>query len=156
MMKLITLCCLGVFVLLLGSQPSAVDAAKKSYPIMCRGGGTMKGTFWPKGIKFHFVGASEGAGVRTPQAGQCTWLDRGFRVGEPREIVWHSRDLKGLSVKFNAQGKITQLTMKGKHGSQYQYLYNGIRNGRVFQLHAYQATCSGKKCPFLSTTRVGP
>ncbi len=155
-MRFIIICSLCALSLLLGPQLPEVDAARKSYPLVCRGGGSMTGNFWPKGIEFHFVGGSQGGSIRTPQPGQCTWLDRGFRTGEPRKIVWHSRDLKGLMVSFNSQGKITRLSIKGKHGSQYQYLFNSIKNGRVFHLHAYQATCRGKKCPFLSTTRIGP
>lgn len=155
-MKVLILTFLCLFISFMGLQVSDAHAEPKSYPLMCRGGGIMKGTFWPKGIKFQFTGGSQGAGARPPQPGECTWLDRGFRPGEPREIVWHDRDLDGLMVNFDAQGRLNSLEIKGKASDKYKYLFNSIRNGSVFQIHAYNATCRGSKCPFLSTTKVGP
>ena len=143
-----------LFIMLLGR--SDANAEPKSFPLMCRGGGTMKGTFWEKGLKFQFIGGSQGAGASPPQPGECTWLDRGFRPGEPLEIVWHDRDLDGLLVNFDAQGRLNGLEIKGGASDKYKYLFNSIRNGSVFQIHAYQATCRGGKCPFLSTTKIGP
>ena len=155
-MKNFTLPFLFLFLLFMGLKGNDAHAEPKSYPLMCRGGGTMKGSFWEKGIKFQFIGGSQGAGARPPQPGECTWLDRGFRPGEPREIVWHDRDLDGLMVNFDAQGRLNSLEIKGKASPKYKYLFDSIRNGSVFQIHAYNATCRGAKCPFLSTTKVGP
>ena len=155
-MKITTTMALSVFLSLMFLSINEANAKGKSYPLMCRGGAAMKGTLTPKGITFQFKGGTQGAGSRPPQPGECTWLDRGFRPGEPRTLNWWHRDLKALAIDFDAQGRIRRLDIKGKPSANFKYIYNSIRNGSVFQLHAYQAKCRGRNCPFLSITRIGP
>ena len=155
-MKRLSLYCVAFLVLLLSFPSYEARAGSKSYPLMCRGGGTMKAKLFSGGMQIWFVGASQGAEAGPPRPGQCTWLDRGFRPGEPRSIIWTSRDLERLVIYVDAQGKISDLRVHGKRKQNYQYLYNSIRTGRVFQLHAYQPKCGGKKCGHLRTTKVGP
>jgi hypothetical protein len=62
--------------------------AQRSYPLVCRGGGTMKAEVLANGtMRMFFTPAFEGANNAPPQAGQCTWLDRAFRDGEPHVLL---------------------------------------------------------------------
>lgn len=86
----------------------------------------------------------------------CPWLERAFRPGEPCQLAWYGKDLKWLVIYFDAQGRIGRLDIKGKDRDEFKYIYNGIRNGSVFQLHASQGQCGGGKMFHLSVFRVGP
>lgn len=87
------------------------DASPRSYQLICKGGGAMVATIKSNGtIALRFSPGSE-AGV--PQAGQCTWVDRGFRAGEPNL----------LSLAGDRDGTT--------------YLLNGMLSGDRFYVHAY-------------------
>lgn len=87
------------------------DATPRSYQLICKGGGAMVATIKSNGtIALRFSPGSE-AGV--PQAGQCTWLDRGFREGEPN-LLSLAGDRDGTS-----------------------YLLNSMLGGDRFYVHAY-------------------
>jgi len=87
------------------------DATPRSYQLICKGGGAMVATIKSNGtIALRFSPGSE-AGV--PQAGQCTWVDRGFRAGEPNL----------LSLAGDRDGT--------------NYLLNGMLSGDRFYVHAY-------------------
>ena len=117
----------------------------------------MKAVLRTQGMLIYFQGGKQGAQVRSPRSGECTWLDLGFRPGEPRAIDWVSEKLTLLSVIFDARGRITGMDIKGWRREQLKYLSNKIRNGEIFQVHAYQDTCGkGVKCPFLTVMKVGP
>ena len=156
-MKIITAIVLCMFLFPLVLSVDNVSAKPKSYPLMCQGGGTMKTTLWNTGIKIQFRGGGQGAGVKPPRWGECTWLDRGFRPSEPRVLDWVG-NVSQLSVTF-VRGRINGMDIKGARDemANCKYLYNKIRNGEIFQVHANQDTC-GKviKCPFLTVMEVGP
>lgn len=87
------------------------EATPRSYQLICKGGGAMVATIKSNGtIALRFSPGSE-AGV--PQAGQCTWVDRGFRAGEPNL----------LSLAGDRDGTT--------------YLLNGMLSGDRFYVHAY-------------------
>ena len=66
-------------------------------------------------------------------------------AAEPRKLAWYGKDLKWLVIYFDAQGRIGGLDIKAKDRNKFKYIYNSIRNGSVFQLHAYQGQCGGGK-----------
>jgi F5/8 type C domain-containing protein len=69
----------------------AYDKAPDSYPLVCRGTDSLKviavdGPAGSKGIGFKFIpGTGPAKGGLLP--GQCTWLDRGMRPGEPATLA---------------------------------------------------------------------
>lgn len=147
--RVVTLC---LFVSVWFMLPGEVQARAKSYPLVCRGGETMKGHFTERVISFKFIGAQQSVGSRPPRAGECAWLDRGFRSGEPQEAVWTLGKGVLLRVDFNGR-KITRVSTPHRR---YKYLANSILNGTVFQIFAYRGKCPGLKCNFLTVTKVGP
>ena len=140
--------CLATIALVLSSDYA--QAEPKSYPLMCRGGGVMKGIFSVWDIKVDFIGAKQGAAVRLPQPGECAWLDRGFRSGEPQKFRWAAKRKMLLQAFFESQD-VKKILSSSQN---FNYLAKGILNGEVFQVHAYRGQCPGKKCNILTVTKV--
>lgn len=81
MKRLASLAALAVFAAL----PAAAQTA---YPMVCRGGGAMMGSFTAAGgVSMNFLPGTAGAGAGAPAAGECRWLDRAFRAGEPGRMA---------------------------------------------------------------------
>lgn len=61
--------------------PQAASAEPHSYLLICNGGGAMRAMLGSGGsIQLDF---DAGRVAGNPRAGECTWVDRGFRPGEP-------------------------------------------------------------------------
>ncbi|MCL4189246.1 MAG: hypothetical protein KJZ85_16720 [Rhodobacteraceae bacterium] len=117
---------------LLAAPAAAVSAtpaaAQTSYPLICRAGGEMHAAVRADGMIRLFFAAGTAAGASTPPApGQCTWLDRGFRAGEP--LV---------------------LQLAGNPGG-VRYLVDGLISGGTFFAHVYNNGAGA-----MVVTRVGP
>jgi hypothetical protein len=87
-MKGQVICSILLGIIVLGSAIPPVHAAQ-SFPLLCRGGGTMQfrshagngaGTFNILGLFFNKGTRPAGLGLAP---GQCSWLDRGMRGNEP-------------------------------------------------------------------------
>jgi hypothetical protein len=66
--------------------PSAI--AQTSFPVVCHGGGGMRAEVLANGtLRVFFTPAGQGANTAPPAPGQCTWLDRAFRPGEPTVLL---------------------------------------------------------------------
>lgn len=90
---------------------TAAEATTRSYQLICKSGGGMVATMKSNGtIALRFAAGTE-AGVAQP--GQCTWVDRGFREGEPNV----------LSLASDRQGTM--------------YLLNHMLSGDRFYVHVY-------------------
>jgi hypothetical protein len=153
--------CLGAFVAAVFAAPPA-HAQPQSYPLVCRGGGSLfqlnvdVGRSDKSNLTISFKGASAGASARAPQRGECAWLDRGWRGGEPQIMTW-AGDVDSLGLAFSPDGKLSSVkTLRaGPQGAQLKYLLDALRNGTSFQVHAYRDNArSGQS--FLRITRVGP
>ena len=82
----------------ISSNAEAFDPSmQQSYELRCRGGGlkfnsTQGGTSSSgeqmMNVTIDFAAGTQGAGTRKPNLnpGQCSWIDRGFRPGEPTQI----------------------------------------------------------------------
>lgn len=102
--------------------------AQTSYPLVCRGGGGMSATLTAAGsIRLHFQPGTAAASATPPGAGACTWLDRGFRSGEP-----------------------AVLRLEGDPGG-VRYLIDGMLGGGSFYAHAYTDGAGAMR-----VTRIGP
>ena len=133
-------------------------AAPKSYPLLCKGGPGMKimvnhdvngaGIPGDAAMFIHFTPASAPGSERKPNPGQCVWLDRTFRSGEPA-VLW----IKSPTIKFAFQvkgdGRIVvdtrgpRLSVEGSTRSaeakKWQYLIDGVMRGRLFTAQVYNA-----------------
>jgi len=134
-------------------MPAAGWSAGKSYPMVCRGGGSMWVESWRNGIQIHFRGASAGSSQRQPGPGECAWLDRGFRPGEPTMLTWYPRSIDTFIVKINSRGTVTGYDIRGGAAGNYRYLLDNALRGSVFYVHAYRPTGA---VPQLRITRIGP
>lgn len=152
--------CVRFFVFILIANITCVQnvsqAEPRSYPLVCRGGGAMQGTLGKLGIDFTFKGGTQAATAKQPGPGECAWLDRGFRSGEPRKMSWSNRGLDRFFVDYGPSLKIKSISIQGRGSGNYKYLFESIRDGKLFYVHAQQKSCGGSKCPYLTITRTGP
>lgn len=117
----------AAFGTMLTLAPSA--QAQVSYPLICRGGGVMQAAVRAGGqLTVRFAPGAQAGSLGAPGPGTCTWLDRGFRDGEPAQLFLAGGDPAGAL-----------------------YLLGGILRGEVFYAHVYN-TGSGS----MRVTRVGP
>jgi hypothetical protein len=72
-------------------MPFTLDAsaiAQESFPMVCRGGGGMRAEIQANGtMRMFFTPAAQAANIAPPGPGQCIWLDRSFRPGEPAVLL---------------------------------------------------------------------
>ena len=89
---------IGAALTLTATAFSGAEAAPNSYPLICVGGGAMQARILSNAsIQLKFI-ASDEAG--SPQPGQCTWMDRGFRPGEPT-VIQLRNDRDGMEYMLN-------------------------------------------------------
>jgi hypothetical protein len=110
--------------MILSSSAFAVD----SYPMICHAGGAMRATISSGGtVRVNFNPTSDAASTTPPGPGQCGWLDRGFRTGEPR-VLKYTGGLDGI-----------------------HYLVDGVVGGGNFYVHVYNDGAGA-----MVVTRIGP
>jgi hypothetical protein len=73
---------------LLSMASAAAFGQQAGYAMVCRGGGAMKAEIFAGTIIVRFEPTDVGAGVAPPAPGQCGWLDRGYRPGEPASLQY--------------------------------------------------------------------
>ncbi len=99
---------------LLAVASATLAHAQKSYPVVCNGGGNMLAEVSAGNtVRVRFDPGRQGAGSNPPEAGECAWLDRGFRSGEPNILM--------------VQGN-------GRHAD---YIIDAVRKGEAFYAHIY-------------------
>jgi hypothetical protein len=108
------------------SITSAAAFAQQGYPMICRGGGAMKLGIFAGTVIIRFEPTEVGAGVAPPGPGQCGWLDRGYRAGEPASLQY----LGNLDAVH--------------------YLVNGVLRGDNFYVHVH------KDGDVMTVDRIGP
>ena len=105
--------------------PQSASAEPHSYLLICNGGGAMRAMLGASGsIQLDF---DAGRVAGDPRAGECTWVDRGFRPGEP-----------------------TVLAMRNDRNAA-EYMLRGMLDGGRFFVHAYNDGGSRMR-----VTRTGP
>jgi len=88
--------------------------AQKSYPVVCKaGGGMIAEVRAGNTVRVRFDPGRQGAGSTPPSQGECAWLDRGFRSGEPNVLL--------------VQGN-------GRHAD---YIIDAVRKGETFYAHIH-------------------
>jgi len=145
-------------------------AAPPSYPLLCRGGASMRivvnhdvdGNGIPGGthMNIYFTPAVQPGSVAEPGPGECVWLDRTFRPGEP-SVMW----IRSPNIEFALQvtgdgcvvvdGSGLRLNVEGTQWSaeanDWQYLVCGVMRGELFTAHVYNESGS-----VMVITRVRP
>ena len=148
----LALTCLGV---------TAVGAEPKSYPLLCKGGGTISLNITPRisgGDRGTQVGFSFQRSTRAATAGlkpgQCAWMDRGVNNKEPDGLVVEFPGLDiyvaEMFVDSKTTGNVYRYVGNRSLQTRARNLINAIRLGREFQVHAYNNGTS------LIATRIGP
>jgi hypothetical protein len=144
------------------SDTPAYTADPASYPLVCQGGGGLfqlnidVGGSDRSNLTVTFKGASQGASARRPERGECAWLDRGWRQGEPQMLTW-AGDVDNVGLAFSPDGRLGSIDVRraGPGGAQLKYLVDALRKSEPFQVHAYRASSKSGQA-YLRITRVGP
>jgi hypothetical protein len=142
-----------------GALLGTVSAAQaQSYPLMCRGGPDMRlavshdvdaaGVPGATAIFVHFRAAAQAASVSPPGPGECVWMDRTFRPGEP-EVLWVKSDAIEFAFQVTGDRRIVvdstgpRLNVEGAsisaEAQNWQSVIDGVLRGQVFTVQAYNA-----------------
>ena len=142
--------------LLLGI-PTYSFAGKKSYPIVCRGGGGMHAVIgvYRKGksrIIFDYKKASHGASHKKPGPGECAFLDRPISNNEPRLLHYF----------YKRHALVNTVTVRHKNFSvsynknrPEQKILDALHSGGLFYMHIRQRKGVGG-ARYFQVTRLGP
>jgi hypothetical protein len=117
---------LGLAVGLLSMASAAAFGQQGGYPMICHGGGAMKAEIFAGTIIVRFEPTDVGVGVAPPGPGQCGWLDRGYRPGEPASLRYSG----------NPDGV--------------RYLVDGVLRGGNFYVHVHRDGDA------MTVDRIGP
>jgi hypothetical protein len=138
-------------------------SAAPSYPLICKGGPSMRimvNHDVPDGVH---TGATHmtvffhaAATAASPGAGECVWMDRTFRSGEP-ENFQITGDVE-FAFQVRGNGKIAtdttgwRLNPEGSGGPAHDWktIVDGVLNGGTFTVQVYNAGSA------MIVTGVGP
>jgi hypothetical protein len=134
-----------------------VDAsAEQDYPMVCKGGGHMKGYIaftegsttsgTLKSLQIEFEKAPQAASRQELPPGTCAWLDRPISAQEPTKL-WLSLYSESIRIDFQLNkaminmdvagttrdGKIVNWTVDGN----IRYLVDAVYNGKLFYVRGY-------------------
>jgi len=127
-MRLFTLAPVLGAAVLCAATSAVPAAAQKAYPVVCKSGGNMMAEVSAGNtVRVRFKPGRTGAGSNPPGAGQCAWLDRGFRSGEPNVLL----------IRGN-----------GRHAD---YVIDAVRKGETFYAHIYN-----NRSGAMVVDRIGP
>jgi hypothetical protein len=144
--------------------PMAALAEPPSYPLICRGGPGMRimtAHDVPDGVRTGdnamtvFFRAARTAA--NPGPGECVWMDRTFRPGEP-ENFWIKGPVE-FAFQVTGDGRLVRdgsgwrLNPEGSgpQARNWKTIVDGVLNGGTFTVHVYNE--SGRT---MVVTRVGP
>ncbi len=165
---------LSIAALAFAASISAVStsalAEPPSYPLLCRGGANMRimvnhdvdgaGIPGATAMTIFFRPAGAPGSVTPPRPGECVWLDRTFRPGEPTSM-WIRSPKVEFAFQVYGNGRVVsdttgpRLNVEGAHISpeaqKWDYLAKGVMTGQLFTAHVYNE--SGR---VMMITSVGP
>lgn len=106
----------------------------------------------------YFRPASRPGSAAPPQPGECVWMDRTFRAGEP-EVLWVKSSHLEFAFQVYGDGRVARdasgirLSPEGNsaEAQKWHYLTDGVLNGRQFTARVYND--SGR---VMVVTSVGP
>ena len=142
----------SVFALCTCAASAAQAQTPQSYPLICRGGPSMRivtSHDVPDGVTarqntmrvFFRAGAAPG----NPGPGECVWMDRGLRPGEP-ENFWIRGDVEfAFQVmgdgRLNREGRDWRLSAEGSgaEAAGWNRIVRAVLAGGTFTLDVYNA-----------------
>lgn len=122
-----------------------------SYPLVCRGGPEMRimvnhdvDSAGIPGAAAMFIYFKPAARANSPQPGECVWVDRTFRPGEPA-VMWIRAPHVEFAFQVYGDGRVVRdgsgirLSPEGNspEAQKWRYLTNGVLDGRQFTAHVY-------------------
>lgn len=155
---LVVLCCTARTSF--GDQPS--------FPMVCRGGAGMRimvnhdvdadGIPGATAMFIFFKAASRPGSVSQPLAGECTWMDRTLKSGEPA-VLWVRAPHVEFAFQVEGDGRVSRdasgirLSPEGNsnEAQKWHYMTDGVLKGKLFTVNVYNG--SGR---VLVVTSVGP
>lgn len=134
--------------------------AAQDYLLVCNPAGKMTfggyhdGSTRTLNVGFNFRGAATGSSVKQPGPGECAWVDRGWKAGEPQSVTYYGDDIGGLELYFEGNLKLANFSPSGrsKASREIRYIFEHLRDGTIFYVHAVYDT----RLKTLRITRVGP
>ncbi|HAJ45839.1 MAG TPA: hypothetical protein DCL54_04575 [Alphaproteobacteria bacterium] len=144
-------------------SPLSAFAEPPSYPLICKGGPGMRMMVnhdVPDGVNTgatHMTVFFQAAGVAAnPGPGQCVWMDRTFRPGEPESFKLKGNVEFAFQVYGNGRlardGSGWRLSPEGSgpEAQDWKEIVDGMLNGGTFTVQVYNAGST------MLVTRVGP
>jgi len=152
------------------AQVAPTATTPPSYPLRCRGGAGMKimvnhdvdaaGVPGATAMFIHFKWSAKPARIQEPLPGECGWLDRTVRTGEP-SVMWIKSPKIEFAFQVMGDGKIVvdttgpRVNVEGAtlspEAKNWQYLVDGVLRGQLFTAKVYNE--SGR---VMVVTGVGP
>ena len=131
--------------------PAPAQADPPSYQLNCRGGPGMRivtnhdvpsaGHVGAIAMTIYFTAAPVAA---TPGPGQCTWVDRTFRPGEPQALWVRSENIE-FAFQINGNGRVVRdstgprVNAEGMsaESANWDRVVQAVLNGQPFSVMAY-------------------
>lgn len=151
--------------LIIGVGAMSAHAEPRSFPLVCKGGPNQRvevnfNRLAPgqTEVIIRFKGAPSSATSRPVNPGECGWIDRGWRKGEPEILLW-SGTISGFKILFEGgRAKVLGSTLRqvSPANRDSKFLINAISGEEQFQVYAYREDSASAGEPVLRVTRIGP
>lgn len=142
-----------------GLFASSLIAQIRSYPMVCRGGGSMSAMYarvdGESIVAITFERSPYADNQQHPGPGQCAWMDRPMSAEEQLELRYTNKKnrITNWTIKKDS---IQVLKYEGNNsGFDLKYLIEAVREGRLFNIQAARAKTDWGSS-YLKITRVGP
>jgi hypothetical protein len=149
---------------------AASAADPPSFPLLCHGGPGMRivtnhdvdgaGVPGATAMFIYFTPAAKAGSVQKPGPGECVWLDRTFRPGEPA-VLWIKSPRIEFAFQVTGDGRVfrdatglrlnVEGTAQSAEARHWQYLVDGVMKGQLFTTQVFN---SGGRV--MVVTSVGP
>lgn len=149
---------------------TTASAEPPSYPLLCRGGGNMRiatnhdvdgaGIPGATAMTIYFRAAGVAGSVMPPPPGQCVWMDRTFRPGEPENMWIRSSNIE-FSFQVTGNGRVVsdgsgpRVNVEGAHISPeaqaWDSVVRAVMTGNLFTVQVYNESNRT-----MVITRIGP
>lgn len=155
----------AVLLIVFGNAPS-IYGDQQSYTLVCRGGGTMEGSYLntPSRHSFSvtFNKSAYSSSKRQPQQGECAWIDRPLRENEPSSLFIPSlsREIR-ISLKFSSAGaRVDEGIGSGITGPPQQRLIlesllYAITKGNIFYVRVHRVD-TRERTSYFHVDQLGP
>ena len=150
---------ISMFVVCLCLLIAASSFGAESYPLVCRGGGSMVAQYEDSpdyGLRLfiRFQKAPQPANTQALESGQCVWLDRVLGEGERNMLSFALDDTRLREVEVSESG-VKILSFRGRHSETLKNLLDYVRQRNIFNLRVHRVTRSDGT-NYMAIDRLGP